>query len=125
MPGSGNLCFNQALYSFNFCKESGENFIGNEGLTAKKAGSKKNGGLMDKEFNLKKSKKIMRIGLKERYTADKELREILLGTGETELVHFSRGGGLWGRSGLNGKGENLMGVLLMEIRDEIKNKKAF
>lgn len=52
---------------------------------------------------------------------DPELKEMLLATGDTELIE----GNTWGDTywGLcNGKGKNMLGKLLMELREEIRNE---
>ncbi|MBQ4880619.1 NADAR family protein [Pseudoalteromonas luteoviolacea] len=61
---------------------------------------------------------IMLKGLREKFK-DSELRNILLGTGKKELVENSPYDKYWG-IGPNGKGKNRLGVLLMQLRAEIK-----
>lgn len=62
---------------------------------------------------------IMLIGLRKKF-ADPELRSLLLATGDEELVE----GNYWGDTywGVcNGVGQNKLGKLLMQVREEIKN----
>lgn len=62
---------------------------------------------------------VMLTGLRKKF-ADPELRSLLLATGDEELVE----GNYWGDTywGVcNGVGQNKLGQLLMEIREEIKN----
>jgi len=68
---------------------------------------------------------FMKWGLKEKFK-DEKISELLLSTGEEDLVE-----GNWWHDNIWGScycyqcgntGENLLGKLLMEIREEIKNK---
>ena len=62
---------------------------------------------------------VMLIGLRKKF-ADPELRDLLLATGDEELVE----GNYWGDTywGVcNGIGQNKLGKLLMQVREEIKN----
>lgn len=66
----------------------------------------------------------MRDVLKAKYTQHNDLKELLISTGDARLVESCRTDNtvnrLWGE--VNGKGKNMLGVLLMELRDElIKN----
>lgn len=62
---------------------------------------------------------VMLTGLHKKFT-DPELRSLLLATGDEELVE----GNYWGDTywGVcNGVGQNKLGKLLMQVREEIKN----
>ena len=62
---------------------------------------------------------VMLIGLRKKF-ADPELHDLLLATGDEELVE----GNYWGDTywGVcNGIGQNKLGKLLMQVREEIKN----
>lgn len=62
---------------------------------------------------------VMLTGLRKKF-ADPELRSLLLATGDEELVE----GNYWGDTywGVcNGVGQNKLGKLLMQVREEIKN----
>ena len=62
---------------------------------------------------------VMLTGLRKKF-ADPELRNLLLATGNEELVE----GNYWGDTywGVcNGVGQNKLGKLLMQVREEIKN----
>jgi ribA/ribD-fused uncharacterized protein len=48
---------------------------------------------------------------------------ILLGTGKKELVENSPFDKYWG-IGANGKGKNRLGMLLVQLRNELKNDKT-
>ena len=63
---------------------------------------------------------VMMTGLREKFK-DPMLREILLSTGDLPLVQIKYCN-YWG-SGRNGKGKNALGVLLQNLREEIKNQK--
>lgn len=64
----------------------------------------------------------MREVLRAKYTQHEDLRSLLISTGETRLVESCRTDNLvnrtWGE--VNGKGLNMLGVLLMEIRTELR-----
>lgn len=65
----------------------------------------------------------MRAVLRAKFTQHDDLREILLATGEARLVEAARvANGVnrtWGE--VNGKGLNMLGVLLMELREELRS----
>lgn len=67
----------------------------------------------------------MRDVLRAKFTQHDDLRVLLLSTGEARLVEAARTDNsvnrVWGE--VNGKGLNMLGVILMEIRTELKNKK--
>src|ERR1700722_17242767 len=64
----------------------------------------------------------MRKVLRAKYTQHADLRELLLSTGEARKVEVSRVNSVvnrtWGE--VNGKGRNMLGVLLMELRTELR-----
>ena len=63
--------------------------------------------------------KVMLTGLRKKF-ANPELRNLLLATGDEELIE----GNYWGDTywGVcNGVGQNKLGKLLMQVREEIKN----
>jgi ribA/ribD-fused uncharacterized protein len=65
----------------------------------------------------------MRAVLKAKFTQHEDLRTLLLSTGDNRLVEAGRTNNavnrLWGE--VNGKGTNMLGVLLMEVRNELRN----
>jgi predicted NAD-dependent protein-ADP-ribosyltransferase YbiA (DUF1768 family) len=62
----------------------------------------------------------MEWGLREKFK-DEKLKEMLLQTGEEELVESNTWGDIyWGVC--NGKGQNNLGKLLMKIRSEIRGE---
>jgi ribA/ribD-fused uncharacterized protein len=64
---------------------------------------------------------IMREVLKAKFTQNKELRKILIETGDAILVEHTATDNYWGNGG-DGSGKNMLGKLLMEVREELKNK---
>lgn len=64
---------------------------------------------------------IMREALKAKFTQNKDLKKILLETDDAELVEHTANDNYWGDGG-NGSGKNMLGKLLMELREELKNE---
>lgn len=64
----------------------------------------------------------MRKVLKAKFSQHEDLKKLLLSTGDARLVEAGRTDNAvnrtWGE--VNGKGQNMLGVLLMEVRDEIR-----
>ena len=58
---------------------------------------------------------VMRKAVRRKFETHKELREILLATGEEKLVEKTSGDYYWG-CGTDGTGKNMLGRILMEIR---------
>jgi len=66
----------------------------------------------------------MRRVLRAKFTQHDDLRELLLSTGDARLVEAAKTDNavnrLWGE--VNGKGKNMLGMLLMELRDDLRAK---
>jgi ribA/ribD-fused uncharacterized protein len=62
---------------------------------------------------------IMREALQAKFTQNKDLKRILLETGNAELVEHTANDNYWGDGG-DGSGRNILGKLLMEVREELK-----
>lgn len=62
---------------------------------------------------------IMLIGLREKFKYNK-MKQLLLNTGESELIEDSPYDYYWG-IGKDGTGKNRLGILLMQVRKELKN----
>ena len=63
---------------------------------------------------------IMLLLLKKKFE-DPELAEKLLATGDAELIEGNNHGDrFWGM--VNGEGKNILGKLLMEVRDDLRSK---
>jgi len=67
---------------------------------------------------------IMRLALKHKFRLDTKQGQKLLDTGDEEIVEWNNWGDkYWGKTVKDGKGENHLGKLLMEVRNELKMKK--
>ena len=64
---------------------------------------------------------VMRRALAAKFEAHPELRELLLGTGDEELIEKTSGDYYWG-CGTRGTGHNMLGKLLMELRDKLRSE---
>jgi ribA/ribD-fused uncharacterized protein len=66
----------------------------------------------------------MRGVLRAKFTQHEDLRELLLSTGDARLVESATVDNtvnrLWGE--VNGKGKNMLGIMLMELRDELRSE---
>ncbi|MCP5417456.1 MAG: NADAR family protein [Chromatiaceae bacterium] len=67
----------------------------------------------------------MRAILWEKFTQHQDLNELLLSTGDNRLVELPRTDNptnrLWGI--VNGRGKNMLGILLMDVREELQLQK--
>jgi ribA/ribD-fused uncharacterized protein len=64
---------------------------------------------------------IMREALRAKFTQHEDLRKILLETGDARLVEHTTNDRYWGDGG-DGSGLNMLGKLLMELREELRNE---
>jgi N-glycosidase YbiA len=64
---------------------------------------------------------IMREALVAKFTQHLDLKEILLGTGDALLVEHTKNDKYWGDGG-DGSGQNKLGKLLMEVREELRQQ---
>jgi len=64
---------------------------------------------------------VMRRILIAKFKRIEYMRNLLLSTGNAEIVEYSDKDYFWGR-GKDGAGYNMLGKLLMEMREEIKNE---
>jgi ribA/ribD-fused uncharacterized protein len=71
---------------------------------------------MDPDWDNKRDD-VMYDALKLKFS-DPKLRQKLLDTGDAELVEASPKDAYWGK--FNGVGKNMLGILLMKVRDELK-----
>jgi ribA/ribD-fused uncharacterized protein len=62
---------------------------------------------------------VMRKVLAAKFRQDEDLRKSLCGTGNVQLVEASPIDAFWGY-GPDGKGKNMLGKLLMELRTELQ-----
>lgn len=64
---------------------------------------------------------IMLTALRAKFVQNPELKQKLLDTGDTQLIEGNRWGDIyWGVC--NGKGQNKLGKLLMQVRQELKEE---
>lgn len=64
---------------------------------------------------------IMREALRAKFTQNEELKKILIETGGAELVEHTANDNYWGDGG-DGSGKNMLGKLLMELREELRSE---
>lgn len=62
---------------------------------------------------------VMRRAVRAKFTAHESLRALLLSTGDEQLVENAPGDYYWG-CGKDGTGRNMLGVILMELRAELR-----
>lgn len=62
---------------------------------------------------------IMRAAVRKKFRTHAELTQLLLETGDEELVEAAPGDYFWGR-GKSGTGQNWLGKILMEVRTELR-----
>jgi ribA/ribD-fused uncharacterized protein len=63
---------------------------------------------------------IMPEAVLAKFTQHDDLREVLLGTGESEIVEHTSKDRYWGDGG-DGSGRNMLGVILMRVREELRS----
>ena len=64
---------------------------------------------------------IMRGAVMAKFTQHDDLREMLLATGKAKLVEHTTNDSYWGDGG-DGSGKNMLGRILMEIRDKLRDQ---
>ena len=62
---------------------------------------------------------VMRVAVRAKFTQHEELRELLLSTGDEELVEHTTNDAYWADGG-DGTGKNMLGKILMEVRAELR-----
>ncbi len=62
---------------------------------------------------------VMLVALRAKFTQHADLRDILLGTGSETLVEHTTNDRYWADGG-DGSGANMLGKLLMRVRDELR-----
>ena len=62
---------------------------------------------------------VMKEALRAKFGQHENLRQKLLATGCAELVEHTKNDRFWGDAG-DGSGDNMLGKLLMEVREEVK-----
>lgn len=66
---------------------------------------------------------VMRNALREKFTQRPELRAKLLATGDSLIEEDAPWDSFWG-TGKDGKGKNMMGKLLMQLREQLRKEDA-
>lgn len=66
---------------------------------------------------------VMRKAVRAKFTQHEDIRRILLCTGEAQIVEHTENDSYWGDGG-DGKGKNMLGRILMEIREELRTEVA-
>ncbi len=66
---------------------------------------------------------IMTDAVRAKFTQHAELRSMLLATGDAKIVEHTANDSYWGDGG-DGKGENMLGQILMKIRAELGEVKS-
>ena len=62
---------------------------------------------------------VMMTALRAKFSQHEDLRALLLSTGDARLVEHTDNDAYWGDGG-DGKGKNMLGKLLMRLRDELR-----
>ncbi|MBD2195375.1 MULTISPECIES: NADAR family protein [Calothrix] len=62
---------------------------------------------------------VMRKAVLQKFTTHTDIREILLSTGNEEIIENSPIDFYWG-CGADGSGKNMLGIILMEVREKLR-----
>jgi ribA/ribD-fused uncharacterized protein len=65
-------------------------------------------------------KEIMRKAVLRKFETHKDIRDILISTGEEEIIEETTDDYYWG-CGKDGTGKNMLGIILMEVRSILKS----
>lgn len=66
---------------------------------------------------------VMRRAVRRKFETHLDIRAVLLGTGDEELIEATSGDYYWG-CGTNGTGKNMLGQILMELRTALREEDA-
>lgn len=66
---------------------------------------------------------VMRKAVRAKFTQHDDIRQILLSTGDARIVEHTENDSYWGDGG-DGSGKNMLGHILMEIREELRAEVA-
>lgn len=64
---------------------------------------------------------VMRAALRAKFTQHDDLRRLLLSTGDAKLIEHTANDAYWGDGG-DGSGKNMLGRLLMELREVLADE---
>jgi ribA/ribD-fused uncharacterized protein len=62
---------------------------------------------------------IMREVVRAKFSQHEDIRQLLLSTGDAKIVEHTENDSYWGDGG-DGSGKNMLGRILMEVREELK-----
>lgn len=62
---------------------------------------------------------VMRKAVRAKFTQQEDIRAVLLSTGDAKIVEHTTNDSYWGDGG-DGSGKNMLGRILMEIREELR-----
>ena len=62
---------------------------------------------------------VMRKAVLAKFTQHDDIREVLLSTADAKIVEHTENDDYWGDGG-NGSGKNMLGKILMEVREELR-----
>lgn len=66
---------------------------------------------------------IMYRAVRAKFTQHEDLRETLLGTGDAKLIEHTANDNYWADGG-DGHGRNMLGIILMRVREELRTEAA-
>lgn len=66
---------------------------------------------------------VMRTAVRAKFTQHPKLAELLLSTGDAEIIEHTKNDAYWADGG-DGTGKNMLGIILMEIREELRKQKT-
>ena len=66
---------------------------------------------------------VMQTAVRTKFTQITDLKKLLLNTGDAELIEHTADDSYWGDGG-DGSGKNMLGMILMDIRDELRHQSA-
>ena len=67
---------------------------------------------------------VMKDALKYKFIQNSNLRQMLLQTGDSTIVEHTSHDSYWGDGG-DGSGKNVLGLLLMELRNELRQSEQY
>lgn len=65
---------------------------------------------------------IMTDAVRAKFSQHEDLRDVLLGTGDAKIVEHTENDDYWGDGG-DGRGKNMLGQILMRVRQEIQKER--
>lgn len=64
---------------------------------------------------------VMRKAVRAKFEQHDNIRQVLLGTGDAQIIENARHDYYWG-CGADGTGKNMLGVILMEVREALRQE---